>query len=71
MKFVVYRVQKIKPAYDFVVIDEVQDITAIQLYLILSSLSQSGQFLMCGDANQIVHPNFFSWAKVKNAISSS
>ena len=57
--------QKIKPAYDFVVIDEVQDITAIQLYLILNSLSKSGQFLMCGDANQIVHPNFFSWAKVK------
>lgn len=57
--------KKVKPAYDFVVIDEVQDLTAIQLYLILNSLSKSGQFLMCGDANQIVHPNFFSWAKVK------
>ena len=57
---------KVKPSYDFVVIDEVQDITAIQLYLILNSLSQKGLFLMCGDANQIVHPNFFSWAKVKS-----
>ena len=56
---------KVQPAYDFVVIDEVQDITAVQLYLILNSLSKAGQFLMCGDANQIVHPNFFSWAKVK------
>ena len=51
--------------YDYVVIDEVQDITAIQLYLVLNSLKQRGQFLLCGDANQIVHPNFFSWAKVK------
>ncbi|MDM1760436.1 UvrD-helicase domain-containing protein [Acinetobacter sp. 251-1] len=58
--------QKVKPAYDYVVIDEVQDITAIQLYLILNSLSDKGLFLMCGDANQIVHPNFFSWAKVKS-----
>lgn len=58
--------QKVKPSYDFVVIDEVQDITTIQLYLILNSLSQKGLFLMCGDANQIVHPNFFSWAKVKS-----
>ena len=58
--------EKIQPCYDFVVIDEVQDITAIQLYLILKTLTQQGQFLLCGDANQIVHPNFFSWAKVKS-----
>lgn len=54
-----------KPTYDFVVIDEVQDFTNIQLYLILKLLNQSGQFLMCGDSNQIVHPNFFSWDKIK------
>lgn len=57
--------KKVKPLYDYVVIDEVQDITAIQLYLILNSLKQSGLFLLCGDANQIVHPNFFSWSKIK------
>ena len=22
-------------------------------------------FLLCGDSNQIVHPNFFSWSQVK------
>ncbi len=57
---------KSAPRYDFVVIDEVQDFTNIQLYLILQLLRQSGQFLLCGDANQIVHPNFFSWAKIKS-----
>lgn len=57
--------QYAKPTYDFVVIDEVQDFTSIQLYLILKLLNQSGQFLMCGDSNQIVHPNFFSWDKIK------
>ncbi len=52
--------------YDFIVIDEVQDITPIQLVLILGTLKKPGHFLLCGDSNQIVHPNFFSWAQVKS-----
>ena len=55
--------------YDFVVIDEVQDLTNIQLSLILKSLNlgeNTGNFLICGDSNQIVHPNFFSWSSLKS-----
>ncbi len=55
----------VQPSYDFVVVDEVQDLTNIQLYLIIKSLRQVQDFLLCGDSNQIVHPNFFSWSKVK------
>jgi hypothetical protein len=29
-------------------------------------LKDRNAFLLCGDANQIVHPNFFSWSKVKS-----
>ena len=54
-----------QPRYDFVVVDEVQDLTRIQLLLILNMLRQQGHFLLCGDSNQIVHPNFFSWAQIK------
>ncbi|MBO9495820.1 UvrD-helicase domain-containing protein [Thalassotalea sp. G20_0] len=54
-----------EPQYDFIVVDEVQDITNIQLYLILKTLRHPGHFILCGDSNQIVHPNFFSWSKVK------
>ncbi len=54
-----------QPKYDAVVIDEIQDFTPIQLVLIHKSLKNPGKFLMCGDANQIVHPNFFSWSKIK------
>jgi hypothetical protein len=54
------------PRYDFVVIDEVQDITSIQLALVLKTLKKPGNFLLCGDSNQIVHPNFFSWGHVKS-----
>src|SRR5258706_12289212 len=54
-----------QPRYDFVAIDEVQDITPIQLALVLRTLKRPGHFLLCGDSNQIVHPNFFSWAQIK------
>ena len=54
-----------KAIYDFIVIDEVQDLTGVQLALVLACLKAPGQFLLCGDSNQIVHPNFFSWAAVK------
>ncbi len=54
-----------QPRYDFVVVDEVQDLTIAQLALCVKLLRTPGQFLLCGDANQIVHPNFFSWAQIK------
>ena len=54
-----------RPRYDFIVIDEVQDFTNIQLYLVLKSLRKTGNFILCGDSNQNVHPNFFSWTNVK------
>lgn len=57
--------ERVQPRYDFVVVDEVQDLTNIQLLLILRALRDIRGFLLCGDANQIVHPNFFSWSKVK------
>ncbi len=59
-------ISKTKPHYDYVVIDEVQDLTNVQLFFILKSLKEMGQFVMCGDANQVVHPNFFSWTSLKS-----
>ncbi|MBI5102126.1 MAG: hypothetical protein HZB33_09875 [Nitrospirae bacterium] len=55
----------VRPAYDFIVVDEVQDITNVQLKLILRSLKKAGDFILCGDSNQVVHPNFFSWGNIK------
>jgi hypothetical protein len=54
------------PRFDFVVVDEVQDLTNVELALVLRTLGKPGQFLIAGDSNQIVHPNFFSWSKVKS-----
>jgi hypothetical protein len=56
---------RVAPRYDFAVIDEAQDLTNIQLAFALRTLRRAGTFLLCGDSNQVVHPNFFSWANVK------
>lgn len=60
--------KNVHPIYDFVVVDEVQDITNIQLQLILKSLKAPDNFILCGDSNQIVHPNFFSWSGLKSML---
>lgn len=57
---------QVSPKYDFIVVDEVQDITNIQLLLLLKALKTPGNFILSGDSNQIVHPNFFSWSKIKS-----
>jgi len=63
--------EKISPRYDYIVVDEVQDITNIQLKCILQSLKHKNHFILTGDSNQIVHPNFFSWGKVKSYFYES
>lgn len=60
----------VEATYDAIFVDEVQDFTNSQLSLILKSLKDNSQFLLCGDANQIVHPNFFSWSKLKSFFYS-
>ena len=57
--------------YDAVVVDEIQDLTNAELALVLATLKEPRGFLLCGDANQIVHPNFFSWSKVKSLFYSA
>jgi UvrD/REP helicase N-terminal domain len=47
---------KVQPVYDYVVVDEVQDITNTQLQFVLRSLIHKNGFILTGDSNQIVHP---------------
>ncbi|MEI6434627.1 MAG: UvrD-helicase domain-containing protein [Bacteroidota bacterium] len=60
-----YLCQYCQPVYDYIVVDEVQDFTNIQLFLILKSLKKPMNFILSGDANQVVYPNFFSWSHLK------
>ena len=57
--------------YDFLFVDEVQDVTTVELQLALATLRDPRAFLLCGDSNQIVHPNLFSWARVKTLFHAA
>ena len=57
---------KVQKRYDCIIVDEVQDLTMTQLQFVLHSLKNPSSFLLCGDSNQIVHPNFFSWSTLKS-----
>ncbi len=59
------------PSYDYIVVDEVQDFTNIQLHIILQSLKKQANFMLCGDSNQVVYPNFFSWSHLKSMFYRS
>ncbi len=59
---------RVEACYDVLVVDEVQDFTLAQLRVLLASLKDPRRFLLCGDAHQIVHPNLFSWAKLKSFL---
>ena len=61
----------VEPEWDFAVIDEIQDFTNTQMDLVLRSLRDQRNFILCGDSNQIVHPNFFSWSGVKRYFYGS
>jgi Ankyrin repeats (many copies) len=58
--------QKCPAMWDFLLIDEVQDFTNAELALCMKGLRDRKRFLLTGDANQIVHPNFFSWANLRS-----
>lgn len=59
-----------KPRFDFLVVDEVQDLTPVELALLLRLGRTPGNFVVTGDANQIVHPSFFSWSALKSLLFS-
>ncbi|WP_250296688.1 ankyrin repeat domain-containing protein [Wolbachia endosymbiont of Oedothorax gibbosus] len=66
-------IKEVQKVYDAVVVDEVQDLTSSTLNLILRSLKSEskGNFLLCGDVNQVVHPSFFSLSKLKSFLSQN
>lgn len=60
---------KAEKAYDFVAVDEVQDYTELQLFL-LTSLARSGHVILAGDEHQNINPASFSESRIKSLFSS-
>lgn len=56
----------VTPMFEAIVVDEVQDFTSAELALLLAACKNPNAFVLSGDSHQIVHPNLFSWAKLKS-----
>ncbi len=54
--------------YSQVIVDEVQDLTSLHLFIILQMASNPDGIFLCGDSQQIIHPNRFEWERTKQLI---
>ena len=56
------------PRFDHVLVDETQDLTMIQLWLVAQLAAIPEGLAFAGDDCQVVHPSKFSWNRVRDAL---
>lgn len=52
--------------YDFMVIDEIQDFTELQIYYFCQLLKQKSNVFVCGDFHQTINPTFFNVGRIES-----
>ena len=60
--------QGIGNRYEMIICDEVQDLTELQLHLLLQLVTPNGHLFFAGDLNQIVSPSGFRWRDRKSVV---
>ncbi len=56
--------------FDFIVCDEVQDLTELQIYMLKELTGNKKEIYFSGDIHQIINPNYFSFGRLKNMFYS-
>lgn len=59
---------KLKPVYDYIMVDEVQDLSELQIYLLLSLKRNKANFndyFFSGDIHQMINPTYFSFSRLR------
>ena len=56
--------------YDMIMIDEVQDFTELQLFMLMKLAKTVTRVIFCGDINQNVRPTFFMFERLYNIYYS-
>lgn len=51
--------------FDYIICDEIQDLSEIQIFLLLKLVSNIENILFCGDYNQTINPTFFDSGRVE------
>ncbi|MGL6024287.1 MAG: UvrD-helicase domain-containing protein, partial [Cetobacterium sp.] len=56
--------------YDYIIIDEVQDLTEVQIFCLTSLVQQKENLFLVGDIHQMINATFFSFERMKNLFYS-
>lgn len=56
--------------FDFIICDEVQDLSEIQIYMLRNLLLDTKEIYLSGDVHQIVNPTYFSFGRLTNMFYS-
>ncbi|MGX6592644.1 UvrD-helicase domain-containing protein [Cetobacterium ceti] len=52
--------------YDYLIIDEIQDLTEVEIYFLFELLKNKGNCLVAGDIHQMVYSSYFSFERLRN-----
>lgn len=52
--------------FDYVIVDEVQDLSEIQIYMLSKLVKNPNQIMFSGDIHQIINPTFFNFGRLRN-----
>lgn len=59
------------PMFDYVVADEIQDLTELQIYLLVRLARNRNNVLFCGDINQTIRPTYFHMGRIESIMKVS
>ncbi|MGL5412799.1 AAA family ATPase [Cetobacterium sp.] len=52
--------------FEYLIVDEIQDLTEIEIYFLLSLVKNKDQVLFAGDIHQMIHSSYFSFERLRN-----
>lgn len=61
--------ERSKRPFQFLVVDEVQDLTELQLYFLYNLVENKDNIYFAGDIHQIINPTYFSSGRLKSLFS--
>ncbi|MBZ4663751.1 MAG: hypothetical protein JG776_1466 [Caloramator sp.] len=54
--------------YDYILVDEIQDLTELQILMLIELLKDKSNIFLGGDVHQIVNPTFFNFGRLENGL---
>ena len=59
------------PLFDYVIADEIQDLTEIQIYCLIRLARNRNNLLFSGDINQTIRPTYFHTGRIESILKTS